>query len=321
MRNYIIRRLLQLIPVFLGITIILFLIIELSPGDASTNFIDPRMRPEQRAEIARRFGLEEPAPTRYFLWLTNMLRGDLGMSMRYQRPVTEILAPMIPTTMLLATLAFLFSIIIGIPAGIISATRQYSLADHSLTVFSLIGISLPSFFFGLILLRIFAIQLQWFPLFGIRNPLYAPPNAIAGAMHMLHHLILPMIVLGMGGTATFMRYTRSSMLEVIKSDYIRTARAKGLSEKVVIYRHALRNGMIPIITLFGFWLPALMGGAVITESIFGIPGIGRTAVDAVNFRDFPIIMAVNSMLAFLTLLGALVADLLYAAADPRIKYD
>ena len=321
MRTYIIRRLLQLIPVFLGIVIILFLIIELSPGDASTNFLDPRMRPEQRAEVARRFGLDEPAHTRFFLWLGNMLQGDLGMSMRYQRSVTDVLRPMIPATLMLTSLAFLFSIVVGIPAGIISATRQYSLADHSLTVFSLIGISLPSFFFGLILLRIFAIELQWFPLFGLRDPLYVPPNAFAGAMHTLHHLFLPMIVLGMGGTATFMRYTRSSMLEVIKSDYIRTARAKGLSEKVVIYRHALRNGLIPIITLFGFWIPSLMGGAVITESIFGIPGIGRTAIDAVNFRDFPIIMAVNSMLALLTLLSALIADLLYAAADPRIRYD
>jgi peptide/nickel transport system permease protein len=228
---------------------------------------------------------------------------------------------MIPITLRLAILSFLFSIIIGIPAGIISATRQYSLADNSLTVFSLIGISLPSFFFGLILLRIFAIELQWFPLFGIRNPLYVPRSAFDAATHTLHHLILPMIVLGMGGTATFMRYTRSSMLEVIKSDYIRTARAKGLSEKVVIYRHALRNGLIPIITLFGFSIPALMSGAVVTESIFGLPGVGRTAIDAVNFRDFPIIMAVNSMLAFLTLLGALIADLLYAAADPRIRYD
>jgi len=310
-----------MIPVFFGITIILFLIIELSPGDASTNFIDPRMRPEQRAQIAARFGLDEPAPTRYFLWLSNMIQGDLGMSMRYQRPVTDILGPMIPITLRLAILGFLFSVVIGIPAGIISATRQYSLADNSLTVFSLIGISLPSFFFGLILLRIFAIELQWFPLFGIRNPLFYPRNAFAGALHTLHHLILPMIVLGMGGTATFMRYTRSSMLEVIRSDYIRTARAKGLAEKVVIYRHALRNGLIPIITLFGFWIPSLMGGAVITESIFGIPGIGRTAVDAVNFRDFPIIMAVNSMLALLTMLGALMSDILYAAADPRIKYD
>ena len=321
MRTYIIRRLLQLIPVFLGITIILFMIIELSPGDASTNFIDPRMRPEQRAEIARRFGLDEPVLTRYFIWLTNMFRGDMGMSMRFQRPVVEVLQPMIPATLMLTSLAFLFSVVVGIPAGIISATRQYSLADHSLTVFSLIGISLPSFFFGLILLRIFAIGLQWFPLFGLRDPLYVPPNFFAAALQTLRHLFLPMIVLGMGGTATFMRYTRSSMLEVIKSDYIRTARAKGLSEKVVIYRHALRNGLIPIITLFGFWIPSLMGGAVITESIFSLPGIGRTAIDAVNFRDIPIIMAVNSMLALLTLLSALVADLLYAVADPRIRYD
>jgi len=321
MRTYIIRRILQIIPVFFGITIIIFLIIELSPGNAATNFMDPRLTAAQRAEIATRFGLDEPAHTRYLIWVTNMLQGDLSMSLRYQRPVAEVLAPMIPPTLMLMSLSFLFSVLVGIPAGIISATRQYTLADNSLTVFALIGISLPSFFFGLLMLRAFSIELNWFPLFGLRDPLYRPPNAFAGALHVLHHLVLPMLVLGMGGTATFMRYTRSSMLEVIKSDYIRTARAKGLKEKVVIYRHALRNALIPIITLFGFWIPSLLSGAVITESIFGIPGIGRTAIDAVNFRDFPIILAVNSMLAMLTLLSALIADILYAAADPRIKYD
>jgi peptide/nickel transport system permease protein len=310
-----------MIPVFLGIVIILFLIIELSPGDASTNFIDPRMRPEQRAEIAARFGLDQPAHTRFLIWFGNLLQGDFGMSMRYQRPVIEVIRPMIPPTIMLGSLSFLFSILVGIPAGIISATKQYTLADNSLTVFSLIGISMPSFFFGLLLLWGFAIELQWFPLFGLRDPLYRPANFFASAIHTLHHLFLPMIVLGMGGTATFMRYTRSSMLEVIKSDFIRTARAKGLKEKVVIYRHAMRNAMIPIITMFGFWIPSLLGGAVITESIFALPGLGRTAIQAIQFRDFPILLAINSMLALLTLVSALIADLLYAAADPRIKYD
>jgi len=238
-----------------------------------------------------------------------------------QKPVVEVLAPMIPPTLILMSLSLLFAVIIGVPAGIISATKQYTLADNSLTVFSLVGISMPSFFFGLLLLRYFAIELQWFPLFGLRDPLYRAPNAIANMFHVLHHLVLPTVVLGMGGVATFMRYTRSSMLEVIKSDYIRTARAKGLKEKVVIYRHALRNAMIPIITLLGFWIPSLLSGAVITESIFALPGLGRTAVEAVMTRDYPIILAINTMLAMLTLISTLIADLLYAAADPRIKYD
>ena len=321
MRNYIIRRMLQIIPVFIGIMVLLFVIIELSPGGPISAFISPRMRPAQQAELIERFGLNEPAHTRFFIWFGNMLRGDMGMSIRLQRPVVEVLTPMIAPTLMLSILSLLFSIIIGVPAGIISATKQYTLQDNSLTVFSLIGISMPSFFFGLLLLRYFAIELQWFPLFGLRDPLYRPPNAFANAMHVLHHLVLPTFVLGMGGVATFMRYTRSSMLEVIKSDYIRTARAKGLKEKIVIYRHALRNAIIPIITLLGFWIPALLSGAVITETIFALPGLGRTAVEAVMTRDYPVILAINTMLAFLTLISTLVADLLYAAADPRIKYD
>jgi len=312
---------LQIIPVFIGIMVLLFVIIELSPGGPISAFISPRMRPAQQAELIERFGLNEPAHTRFFIWFGNMLRGDMGMSIRLQRPVVEVLTPMIAPTLMLSILSLLFSIIIGVPAGIISATKQYTLQDNSLTVFSLIGISMPSFFFGLLLLRYFAIELQWFPLFGLRDPLYRPPNAFANAMHVLHHLVLPTFVLGMGGVATFMRYTRSSMLEVIKSDYIRTARAKGLKEKIVIYRHALRNAIIPIITLLGFWIPALLSGAVITETIFALPGLGRTAVEAVMTRDYPVILAINTMLAFLTLISTLVADLLYAAADPRIKYD
>jgi len=279
------------------------------------------MTPALRAELVERFGLNDPPVTRFFIWLGNMLRGELGSSIRLQRPVVDVLAPMISPTLLLMSLSMVFSVLVGVPAGIISATKQYTIADNSLTVFSLIGISMPSFFFGLLLLRYFSVELQWFPLFGMRDALYKPPNAFANALHVLHHMVLPVIVLGMGGVATFMRYTRSSMLEVIKSDYIRTARAKGLTEKVVIYRHALRNAMIPIITLLGFWIPSLLSGAVITESIFALPGIGRTAVEAVMTRDYPIILSISTMMAILTLLSTLIADILYAAADPRIKYD
>lgn len=321
MRAYIIRRILQMIPVFLIMATLLFLIIELSPGGPTGNFMDPRMRPEHRLEIAERFGLNDPPIERFFKWMGNFLRGDFGRSFQYNRLVTDVLRPMIGPTVALSSLSLLFAMLIGIPTGIVSATKQYSLADNSLTVFSLIGISLPSFFFALLLLRTFAVNLRWFPLFGLRNPLYYAPNIFAQGAHMLWHLILPVIVLGMASTATFMRYTRSSMLEVIKSDYIRTARAKGLKEKVVIYRHAFRNAVIPLITLLGFSIPALISGAVITESIFSLPGMGRIAVDASMFRDYPIILAVNAILAMVTLISALIADIFYAAADPRIKYN
>jgi len=310
-----------MIPVFLGILILLFLIVELSPGGPMGNYMDPRMRPAQREDLIERFGLNEPPLTRFFKWSTNLLKGDLGQSIKHQKPVVEVLTPLVGPTLRLGFLSLFLSLLIGIPTGIVSATKQYSAADYSLTVFSLIGLSMPVFFFALLLLFIFAVNLQWFPLYGIRDPLYQAPNAFMSVMNMLWHLVLPTVVLGLASTATFMRYTRSSMLEVIKSDYIRTARAKGLKEKVVIYRHTFRNAMIPIITLLGLWIPTLLSGAVITESIFGLPGLGRVAVEAVLYRDYPVVLSINAMLALLTLISTLIADLLYAAADPRIKYD
>ncbi|MCL2095391.1 MAG: ABC transporter permease [Oscillospiraceae bacterium] len=321
MRAYIIRRILQIIPVFLGILIILFMIIELSPGGPMGNYIDPKMRPEMKEALAEKFGLNDPPVTRFFKWIGATLQGDLGQSIKFLKPVTEVLRPMIGPSLALSSLSLLLAMLVGIPAGIVSATKQYTLADNSLTVFSLIGISMPSFFFALLLLKFFSVDLGLFPLFGLRNPLYNAPNIFAQMGHMLWHLALPTVVLGLGSTATFMRYTRSSMLEVIRSDYIRTARAKGLAEKVVIYRHAFRNAVIPIITLLGFWIPALLSGAVITESIFGLPGLGKISVEAVMYRDYPIILAINAMLAMLTLLSTIIADILYAAADPRIKYN
>ena len=321
MRTYIIRRLLQLLPVFFGILVLLFIIVELSPGGPMGNYVDPKMRPEQKAMLAEKFGLNDPPVERFFKWIGNMLTGDLGRSFKYYKPVTEVISSMVGPTLALSSLSLLFSLIVGIPAGIVSATRQYSLADNSLTVFSLIGISMPSFFFALLLLKFFSVNLGWFPLFGLRDPLSNPPNKIMELLDMLWHLVLPMIVLGLGSAASFMRYTRSSMLEVIKSDYIRTARAKGLKEKVVIYRHAFRNAIIPIITLLGFSIPGLLSGAIITESIFSLPGLGKISVEAVGYRDYPIILGINTMLAGLTLISTIIADILYAAADPRIKYN
>ena len=221
---------------------------------------------------------------------------------------------------MLLAVSYVF-IIIGIPAGILSATKQYTAVDNILTVVSFIGISIPSFFFGLILLKVFAVDNQIFPLFGIRDPLLMSDNIFDNIKDVAWHLVLPSIVLGLSSTASFMRYTRSSMLEVIKQDYIRTARAKGLKEKTVIYRHAFRNGIIPIITLLGFWIPSLLSGAVVTETIFGLPGLGKISVEAAMKRNYPLILGINSMLAILTLIGALVADILYAVADPRIRYD
>ena len=303
------------------ILVLIFLIVEISPGSPVNNFINPRMTAEHRAQLTARFGLDGPPVERFFDWMFAVLQGDFGRSFQYRQPVLDVFATMLGPTMMLSLYSMILTLVIGIPAGIISATKQYSATDTGLTIFSLIGISMPSFFFALLLLRFFAVQFSIFPMFGLSDPMYNAPNAFAWFFHRMWHLTLPAVVLGLSGTAYFMRYTRSAMLEVIKSDYIRTARAKGLKEKIVIYRHAFRNAMIPLITLLGFQIPALFSGAAITESIFGIPGMGRLMVNAVGWRDHPIIMAGGTIFAILTMVGMLVADILYAAADPRIKYE
>jgi len=322
MRNYIIRRIIQMIPVFIGILFILFFILEQAPGTPVSNMMHPRMTPEQKAELNEKLGMNIPWYERFVNYVKEaLLEGNLGYSNTHKKPVAEVIGDYVGPTLLLAVVSLCISIIIGIPAGIVSATKQYTAVDNILTVASFIGISIPSFFFGLILLKVFAVDNQIFPLFGIRDPLLMSDNIFDKIKDVAWHMVLPSIVLGLSSTASFMRYTRSSMLEVIKQDYIRTARAKGLKEKTVIYRHAFRNGIIPIITLLGFWIPSLLSGAVVTETIFGLPGLGKISVEAAMKRNYPLILGINSMLAILTLIGALVADILYAVADPRIRYD
>jgi peptide/nickel transport system permease protein len=321
MRAFLIRRILILLPVFAGILFSLFLIANLAPGDPTSSIMDPKMTAERKASLQRQMGLDRPLMARFVTWSGEALKGNLGYSSMYKKPVTEVIGAFLGKTFNLAIFALILSVIIGIPAGIISATKQYSAADHTMTVISLIGISIPSFFFGLILLKIFAIDHMIFPLFGINDHLLRNPTVLQLIGDRIYHLVLPTLVLGLGSTAYFMRYTRSSMLEVIRQDYIRTARAKGLKERIVIYRHAFRNALIPIVTLLGFEIPALISGAVITENIFSLPGIGRLAIEAVMQRDYNLFMGINAMVAVMTLVGNLVADILYAIVDPRVKYD
>jgi len=320
-KTYIIRRLLQIIPVFLCILLILFLLNEAAPGGPTATMMDPSMTAEQRAILEERLNPSLPIYEKYFNWIAQALQGNLGYSMRHKKPVTALMGDFIGPTFLLAMSALALSLLIGIPIGIISATKQRSLADTSATIFALSGISMPTFFFGLLLIKFVAYDLRLFPLFGMRNLMLRNAPWLTRALDVAWHTTLPAIVLGLASTASFMRYTRSSMLEVIKQDYIRTARAKGLREKVVIYRHAFRNAVIPIITLLGFWVPGLLSGAVMTETVFGYPGLGKISIDAVNTRDYPVILGVNAMLAILTLIGALLADILYAAVDPRVKFE
>lgn len=254
----------------------------------------------------------------YFSWLGNMLKGDLGDSFLYQMPVGQVIADHMWISFLISLVALVFQFAIAIPLGIISATRQYSVVDYSVTVITMIGISLPSFFFAALLIKVFSSWLGWFPVSG----LVSAGSASTGIMYMfdmLHHLVLPMLVLIVLSIGGLMRYTRTNMLEVLNSDYIRTARSKGLSEKKVIYVHAFRNTMIPLMTLLAGILPSLFGGAMITEEVFAIDGIGRLAYKALQQGDVPFIMGYNMFLAVLTVIGTLLSDLMYAVVDPRVK--
>jgi len=254
----------------------------------------------------------------YFAWLGNMLRGDMGDSFLYQKPVATVIAEHMWVSFIISLVALVFQFAIAIPMGITSATHQYSFRDYSVTVITMIGISLPSFFFAALLIKVFSNWLGWFPTSGLVSG-GSSSEGLAHILDMAHHLILPMIVLVVLSIGGLMRYTRTNMLEVLNSDYIRTARAKGLSEKSVIYRHAFRNTMIPLMTLLAGILPSLFGGAMITEEVFSIDGIGRLAYKALQQGDVPFIMGYNMFLAVLTVIGTLLSDLMYAVVDPRVK--
>jgi len=293
----------------------------MSPGTPVSHMMNPKMTVEQREELLEKMGFNKPWHERFITWFKEAAQGNLGQSVKHKKPVTEVIKDFIGPTLLLSLTSLTFAVLIGIPIGILSATKQYSFADNALTVFSLIGISLPAFFFALLLLKYFAVDIQIFPLFGLKNATLRTNSAFVKFMDMAWHLILPTLVLGLSQAATFMRYTRSSMLEVIRQDYIRTARSKGLKEKVVIYKHALRNAMIPIVTLLAFSIPGLLSGAVMTETIFALPGLGKISVDASMTKNIPLILGINAMSSMLVLLSTLIGDIMYAVVDPRVRYD
>ncbi|MFZ5822869.1 MAG: ABC transporter permease [Bacillota bacterium] len=315
MRQYITRRLLQTIPILLGVSVIIFIIVHSTPGDPYAYLAGPRADPALRAKMREEMGFNDPMYVQYYRWLKKTVSGDLGFSYRTGRPVTEMMGEAIPNTLILTGTAFLIGLTLAIPIGVASATKQYSLLDYGVTFFAFVGISLPGFFSALIAIYFLAVKYPIFPM----NQMYTP-GGDKSFLDLLHHLILPAVTLGLRDMASFARFTRSSMLEVLRQDYVRTARAKGLAERVVIFKHALRNGLIPVITLMGFSLPFLFGGTVIFETIFTWPGMGRLAFEAVGNRDYSILMAVNMFSALLIIAGNLVADVLYAVVDPRIRY-
>ncbi|WP_062109323.1 ABC transporter permease [Bacillus niameyensis] len=316
MGAYIIRRLLIAIPLLFGISIISFGIIQFAPGDPTTLLMDPTLKPEDQIKFREKYGLDDSIPTQYRKWLGNMLKGDFGTSIvRRGEPVSDLIVKRLPNTLLLIGVSTILAFIIAIPMGIISAMRPYSKRDYSLTVFSFLGVATPNFWLGIMMIILFGVKLGWFPTGGV-----ATLNSPFNIWDRIHHLIMPAFVLATADMAALTRYSRSSMLDVLKQDYIQTAKSKGFKEGKVVLKHGLRNGLIPIITIFGLMLPSLIGGAAITEAIFSWPGLGSLFIDSAFKRDYPVIMALTTISAVLVVLGNLIADILYAIFDPRIEY-
>jgi peptide/nickel transport system permease protein len=319
MGRYILRRLVTNIPVLIGITVITYIIINLAPGDPVTALLDP----EQAASLGpgwveqqrEQLGLNDPLPVRYMIWLKEAVQGNLGYSFNDRQPILEKVGDRLWPTLKLMLTVELIALAIALPIGIISAVRQYSWIDYIVTIFGFTAISIPSFFLALGAIYLVSIRLGWLPSAGMATVGQEP-----SFVDSLKHLILPAMVLGLSHAAPLIRYTRSSMLETIRQDYVRTARAKGLRETVVLFRHALRNAWIPLVTVIALDLPTLLGGTVIIEQVFAWPGMGTLAISAVRGRDYPVIMAINLIAAVMILASNLIADVLYAAIDPRIRY-
>lgn len=314
MRTYLVRRLLHAVVVLWLVSVITFLLIHLTPGGpAVLSGMD--YTAEQREQIRRAFGLDRPLPERYVSWLVDVVRGDFGMTLNTSMDIGQLLAERLPPTLLLAGSALLLSVIIGVPVGVLSALRPYSIYDYLVTVVSFIGVAVPSFWLAILLILAFAVELKWLPSSGLAT--VGAPFSLADR---LRHLLMPMIVMSTLTLPYVVRFTRSAMLEVLRLDYVRTARAKGLSQARVVVRHALRNALFPVITVVGLQLPRLVSGSVVTEQVFAWPGMGRLAVTAAVGRDYPLIMAVTVVVSAVVLLSNLVVDLLYGLLDPRVRY-
>jgi peptide/nickel transport system permease protein len=318
MGRYILRRLLIAIPILIAITFIVFSLQQLTPGDPINAYLPPDfpVTDAQKEAMRRQLGLDQPFFTRYGYWLKETLQGNLGTSIRTHEAVVDAIKNRVGATLLLMGTAITIGTILGVIFGVVAAVRQYSVIDGVLTVFAFLGISTPVYLTGLLALYFFSLRLGWFPAGG-----YSTPGQPFSVTDRLEHLILPASIIAINYIAQTMRYTRSAMLEVLGQDYVRTARAKGLNDRVVVVRHAFRNALLPIITLIGASVPALIGGAIFIESIFGWPGVGRLLLSGVEARDYPVIIGVTFVLAIVTLVANLVTDVAYALVDPRIRLD
>ncbi len=321
---YVFKRLLQAIPLLIGIATITFFIIHIAPGDPMDVYMEKQYRKEvdpQVIELLRKkYGLDQPLPVQYVKWMGNLAHGDLGESFRYRRPVASLLAERIPYTLQLTVLALLLDALIGITLGIISAVKQYSAVDKITTLGSLVIYSIPGFWLAVMLVLVFAVNLGWLPTSQTRSLDYELFSWSGKLLDRVWHLVLPVFVLGVASAAGTARYMRNQLLDVLSEEYVLAARARGLTERAVILKHALRNALIPIVTIYGLELPFLLGGAVLIEKVFAWPGMGLLAVEAIEARDYPIILATSMIAAVLVVMGNLLADVIYAVVDPRISY-
>ncbi|AFM28098.1 ABC transporter permease [Desulfomonile tiedjei] len=322
MISYIAKRLVLMIPVLLGITIISFGVMKMAPGDPTSLVTDlnPNMNEEAIKRIRAHYGLDQPWYVQYGKWLKNIVVLDFGRSFAPDsRPVIDKIAERIPITILINVLSLSVILIVAVPIGVMSAVKRNSLFDRFTTLFVFLGFATPSFWLALLLMILFGVQLNILPISGLRSLNYTELSSVGQVLDFSKHLILPVFVSAFSGLAGMSRYMRSNMLEVIRQDYITTARAKGLDERTVIFKHALRNALLPVITILGLSIPGLIGGSVIAETIFAIPGMGQLFYQSVMMRDYPSVMGILVIGAVLTLLGNLLADLMYSMADPRIR--
>jgi len=317
---YLLRRLAGLVPLFIGITLISFAIIHLAPGEPEvTAEFNPKVSLEVRQRIAKLYGLDQPLHIQYARWVSRIVRGDLGHSFLDDRPVREKIVERLPITLMINVLSLGLILLMAIPLGVAAATRPRSVFDQSTTLLVFVGFSMPEFWLALLLMAWLGVSWGWVPVSGLTSINFDAWPWWQRLLDLAHHLALPVFVAAFGGLAGLSRYMRGSMVEVLRQDYIRTAYAKGLSTTQVVYRHALRNAVLPIVTILGLSLPGLIGGSVIFETIFAIPGMGRLYYEAVMARDYPVVMGILTLGAGLTLVGNLLADLAYAWVDPRIR--
>ncbi|KKC47555.1 diguanylate cyclase [Paenibacillus sp. D9] len=314
MGEYLVRRILQSVVVLFLISVFTFGLIHAAPGGPTQIFLSPGLSVEAGKIKAHELGLDQPIPVQYLQWMGNILSGDLGSTFKNNIPVGDILWPTVKNTLILMGAAWILTLIIAIPWGIYNSTKEYGLSDQTASFISYTGFAMPAFWFGIILQSYFSLKLDWLPL----SDMYTMGKE-GNISDLFMHLILPVSVLSLGMLAGYLKYARSSMLEVLEQDYIRTARAKGVKENKVVFRHALRNALISLITLFGLDLPILVGGAALTEAVFNWPGMGRLFVEMANSREYSVLMAITLLGAVFVVVGNLIADILYAVVDPRVQ--